>query len=106
MPKRKFTAAKLPEAEFQNMVLAYARKWGWHYYHTHDSRGSQRGFPDLVFCKAYPEAPDMFYAELKSEKGRVRKEQKFWMKMLAYNGNEVHLWRPADWDAITERLSR
>src|SRR5688572_19177552 len=39
------------ERAFQAQVVKYARLMGWTAYHTHDSRRSQAGFPDLVLVR-------------------------------------------------------
>ena len=36
------------EDQWQSAVIEYARLMGWLVYHTHDSRHSEKGFPDLV----------------------------------------------------------
>ena len=36
--------------------------------------------------------------------GAVRPEQRDWLDALEAAGQEVYLWRPRDWDAITETL--
>jgi hypothetical protein len=43
--------------------------------------------------------------ELKSEKGKVTPAQQHWLDLLgACPGLEVHVWRPSDWDGVTEIL--
>jgi hypothetical protein len=39
------------EAAFQRMIMDLARYNGWRVYHTHDSRRSEPGFPDLVIAR-------------------------------------------------------
>jgi hypothetical protein len=46
----------------------------------------------------------LLFCELKAETGAVRPEQRDWLESLEAAGQEVHLWRPRDWDAITETL--
>ena len=82
-------------------VLAAAVPAGWMAYHTHDSRRSEAGFPDLVLVKP----PVVVFVELKTNKGRTSKEQTQWLEQLGLCTDiEVHLWRPADWDEIEQRL--
>lgn len=89
------------EAQFQNAIVELARYNGWEVYHTHDSRRSDPGYPDLSLCKP----PRFIVAEVKTAKGRVRVEQKRWLVKLALcPGIETYLWRPQDWPAIVAAL--
>lgn len=91
------------EAEFQQQVLDLAQLGGWSAYHTHDSRRSQAGWPDLVLCRP----PELIFAELKSETGKVSPEQQQWVDDLNACGQEAVIWRPSDLaPIIIQRLSR
>lgn len=107
------------EAAFQQQVLQLAGFYGWLSYHTHDSRRSQPGFPDLVLVRG----PELLFVELKTDKGRVRPEQQVWLQALTViqsavcrirldsGGGELpaveaHLWRPKDFDELHARLAR
>ncbi|OYT69750.1 MAG: hypothetical protein CFK49_12130 [Armatimonadetes bacterium JP3_11] len=101
------------ERDFQARVVALARLTGWRVYHSrpaqygngrwHTPLQGDAGLPDLILCKP----PRLIFAELKSERGRVRAEQQAWLDALRQcNGVEVYLWRPSDWDAIVETLKR
>lgn len=118
------------EAAFQQQVLQLAAFYGWRSYHTHDSRRSQPGFPDLVLVRG----PDLIFAELKTDKGRIRPEQHEWLDALGAVGNaisdlaleaygatrlegfgpplpalpSVHafVWRPRDFDVLHAVLAR
>lgn len=120
--------ASLPETEvgFQQAVVELASLRGWLCYHTHDSRRSQAGFPDLTMVRG----PRLVFAELKSEKGRTSPAQRLWLDQLAavaeegrslaseWNGEhegtsyyterrspvEVYEWRPRDWTSIEATL--
>jgi len=90
------------EKEFQSLIVDYAELKQWLTYHTHDSRRSAPGFPDLVLVRP----PRLIFAEIKSAKGRVRPDQHIWLDTLSEVTNlEVFLWRPADWDAIQAVLA-
>ena len=92
----------MSEGEFQKQVLQLAELLGWLTYHTYDSRRSQAGFPDLVLVKS----GRIVFAELKSQKGRVRAAQQTWLDALMRNDHvETYLWRPDDWDAVVQVLS-
>ena len=39
------------EADFQAQVVKLALLLGWKVYHTHDSRRSREGFPDLILIR-------------------------------------------------------
>jgi hypothetical protein len=91
------------EAAFQQQVLNLAGFFGWDLtYHTHDSRRSHKGWPDLVLCRP----PELLVVELKAEKTRVTNDQLAWLAALDACGIETYLWRPADLPAIQARLSR
>ncbi len=90
------------EKQFQAQVIELAQLCGWRCYHTHDSRCSAPGFPDLVLARS----PRLVFAELKSEEGRIRPEQSAWLDALGRSTNaRACLWRPADWDDIQATLT-
>lgn len=93
--------ADCPEAAFQRAVIGHAVARGWEPYHTHDSRRSHAGFPDLVLCRP----PRLLLVELKAARGRVRPAQRKWLALLrAVPGVEVAVWRPGEWESILEVL--
>ena len=111
------------EAEFQVWVLERAQLAGWMCFHSYIShtapkgrkgiRRTNPGFPDLVLCKG----DSVIFAELKSQKGRVKSEQWDWLKILTgldkgettsvvnaeikYRGV---IWRPSDMTEIENIL--
>lgn len=91
------------EADWQRQVVELAGIGGWTSYHTHDSRRSARGFPDLVLVRP----PRLIFAELKGSDTQVTHEQHRWLRLLgACPGVEVHLWRPWDLDEVSSLLLR
>ena len=64
----------LPQTEkaFQFAVIQLARLNGWMVYHTHDSRRSEPGWPDLALCRP----PRLVLAKLKSDRGFLSSRQK------------------------------
>lgn len=83
----------LPESAFLAQVKALAQRLSWHCYHTHDSRRSDEGWPDLVLCNG----TRLIIAELKSATGTVTPAQTLWLDMLRHTGLvEVFCWRPKD----------
>ena len=52
------------EKEWQATVILTARTLGWTVYHTHDSRRSEPGFPDLVLARETL----LMFVELKTDK--------------------------------------
>lgn len=87
-------AARMSEDALQTQVLAIANVFGWLAYHTHDSRRSQKGFPDLVLVNTRQRR--ILFRELKSAKGKTTAEQKIWLAALASVGLDAGVWRPAD----------
>jgi len=82
------------EAQLLAAVRRLAQLRGWMTYHTHDSRRSEPGFPDLVMVSARQRR--VLYAELKTATGKTTAAQDQWIAALAAAGVEVYLWRPAD----------
>lgn len=89
------------ERDFQKRVTDLCRHLGLRYYHTHDSRRSPAGFPDLVIVGNW-----VIFAELKAEGGRVSKDQLAWIDDLELAGADAYLWRPSDLDLISRVLQR
>lgn len=91
------------EKAFQAAVITEAKRHGWRVYHTHDSRKSEAGFPDLVMVRG----ERCIFAELKREKGRPSAAQSNWLDDLrAVTTVKVELWRPSDWPEIVETLTQ
>lgn len=97
-------AAGMSEAVLQARVLAHARVLGWMAYHTHDSRRSQPGFPDLVLVSE--RQGRVLYRELKTERGRLSDAQRVWLRALTAAGQDAGVWRPMDLftDRVTQAL--
>jgi hypothetical protein len=95
-------ARSLSEAAWQQVVRDTALLMGWAAYHTHDSRRSDAGWPDLVLA-GHGRA---LFVELKSQRGRLRAEQLVWLRRLHAAGCEVAIWRPADHGLVLAVLGR
>jgi hypothetical protein len=112
------------EKQFQQAIIDLAHALGWLVYHTHDSRNSAPGFPDLVLAhrgestQTVPRNCRLVFAELKTQKGRTSLAQAEWLEALgvifarggAMIGQQsrtaVYLWRPSDWPEIERVLRR
>lgn len=93
----------LTEKDWQRQVIELAGMLGYRHYHTHDSRRSPHGFPDLVFVS--PLRGRVIFAELKSERGKPSAEQEAWLRDLERAGAEAYLWRPGDLDEVGRVLA-
>ena len=104
MTRRALNAAgELLEDAWQRQVIGLASFYGWRTYHTHDSRRSQRGYPDLTLIRP----PELIFAELKTRTGRISPEQAAWLADLEQiPGVDTYIWRPADFDDVHARLAR
>jgi hypothetical protein len=91
-----------PESVLQNQVERLAALYGWRPYHTHDSRHSPPGFPDLVLVRG----TRLIFAELKTQRGRLTLAQSEWLEDLRETWAEVYVWRPADLPIIAAILRR
>jgi hypothetical protein len=85
---------RLTEAQLQALIFAMCRTLRLYVYHTRDSRGSVRGFPDLVII-----GRRVLWRELKGWKptSRPTREQAKVLNDLRRAGQDAGLWRPADW---------
>ncbi len=93
---------RLTEAEFQQMITDRAKLFGWLVYHTHDSRRSAPGFPDLVMSRR----GRVIFVEVKSQKGKVSDAQQCWLDSLSRNPNlEVYVWRPMHFPTVESVLA-
>ena len=92
----------ITEKAFQAQIVQLALLTGWKVYHTHDSRRSEPGFPDLVLVRPR----QVIFLEVKTAKGRISKAQEEWMQLLRTTGNIAAIVRPADWDFIKDTLTR
>lgn len=94
-------AKAMTELEFQAHVVALAVQLGWWTYHTHDSRRSEPGFPDLTMVRG----TRLVFAELKRESGRVTPAQRRVHVLLEGAGHLVRVWRPSDWPIVVATLN-
>jgi hypothetical protein len=123
------SAASMTEKQFQDKVVAYAILNGWLVHHVKPGmtgRGQwltnvqgHTGFPDLVLAHPGrwdnnpprgPVRPQVIFAELKAENGRLSDNQKKWYVTLGeiklWNHDLlVELWRPSDWPRVEALLS-
>ena len=92
----------IEESELQATIRQGALRHGWLYYHTHDSRGSDSGFPDTVLAR--PGA--LIFAELKNATRKATQAQLVWLDILGKSvpGVEAYLWRPRDLATALARL--
>lgn len=103
---------EITEKQFQQQITDYAKLRAWDVFHTYDSRRSAPGFPDLAMARARGDGrgDELVFAELKSERGRLRPEQRHWIEKLSRiedaSGGvvRVFVWRPSDWPEIEEVL--
>ncbi len=93
----------MTERQLQAAIVDTARLLGWRAYHTHDSRRSEPGYPDLTLVRGRR----LIFAELKTAKGRVAPGQQTWLDELSNARAETYLWRPDDWTSgEVERVLR
>lgn len=91
----------MDETQFRAELLKLAGMLGWLCYFTYRSKRSPKGYPDLTLCRER-----VIFAELKSDTGRHRYDQKRWLEALRKAKQEVYTWRPRDLQEIANILSR
>jgi hypothetical protein len=84
------------EADLHGLIVEAAGWLNWWVYHTHDSRRSQPGWPDLVLV--HRDTGHVLFRELKSERGRLTAEQREVLGYLALR-HDAGVWRPSDWSS-------
>ena len=95
MPSSTAFIPKLTEAQFQQQVIDLAKLHGYTLiYHTHYSRRSQPGFPDLVLVSEH--RGRALFRELKTDAGRVSPAQFSWISGMILAKLNVGVWRPSD----------
>lgn len=77
-PQALADASLTTEAAFQVRIVRLATDHGWRVYHTHDSRRSEPGFPDLVLVRP----PRVLFVELKVGRRQLTPDQQRWMRLL------------------------
>jgi hypothetical protein len=95
---------KLTERRFQQQVVELATLLGWRHYHTHDSRRSPSGFPDLVLVRARHPHPRVVFLELKADRTPVTDAQRAWITELRACDQEAYVFRPRHWEALEKIL--
>jgi hypothetical protein len=85
-------AKVMPEKDLLASVREMAEMLGYLIYHTHDSRRSESGWPDVAIVGH----GRFLVRELKRQSGVVTPDQKAWLAALAEAGVDGGIWRPAD----------
>lgn len=97
----------MTEKQWMQLVIDAARLLNWCVYHTHDSRRSEPGWPDLVAIRKAPmiaQPSTIIVAELKTERGRLTPAQRHWLDLFESCGIRAYVWRPSQWDEVEATL--
>lgn len=90
------------EAGLQRAIEEMADALGWWTWHDRDSRKNVAGLPDLLLI--HPDHGTLWF-ELKTMKGRIRKEQVGVMDLMRTAGERVYLIRPCHMDTVEVLLN-
>jgi hypothetical protein len=103
----------ITEAEFKNVVISIAKRYGWLIHHdlpAQNSRGKwathiqgDAGFPDLLMV--HPVSGKILAVELKAEKGKLSPLQKRWLMAFDVSATFNSVWKPSDMEYILYTLS-
>ena len=97
------------ERDFGKQVEDLLDLFGWRWCHFRPARTEQgwrtaisgyEGFPDYIAARGNR----LLIAEIKSDKGKLTDQQRHWLDALWECGQEVYLWRPADFEEIARVL--
>lgn len=101
-------ARGMTEKQFQRMIVDLAAYLGYMHYHTHDSRRSVAGFPDLVLirpaCAGRPAR--LLIVELKVGSNKPTPAQRLWLSAFAACGIQTYVWYPHAWEEIVGILKQ
>ena len=107
------TDPKMTEAEFKNVVISVAKRYGWLIHHDLPAMNSggrwathvqgDAGFPDLLLI--HPTGAKILALELKSEKGRTSPLQKRWLMAFEQAGVYATVMKPSDMEYVLYLLS-
>lgn len=89
------------EAALQAFVVKQARSKGYLAYHTHNSKHSDKGFPDCVILGG----GRLIVAELKVRKGWPNPAQRLYLDAFVEARAETYLWLDGDGQAILNVLN-
>jgi len=92
---------RLSEKKFMAMVIEFAKVHRWLVYHTHDSRRSMAGFPDLLLIRP----PVVIVAELKIGTKKPTAAQNLWLNLFEEADVPAYVWRETDWAEIESVLA-
>jgi len=92
---------QITEKRWREAIVRFALFHRWDVYWTWRSDNSPSGFPDLVLVRG----DRCLFVELKSEQGKLTKNQQHWAEVLSRCGSvEYFKWRPSDEDLVWELL--
>ena len=93
------STATVTERSLQAAVTDLLDLLGIAWYHTYDSRRSNKGWPDLAIC-----GRKFMLRELKNANGELTHDQVRWGQRLQAAGVDWAVWRPADlWSGRIQR---
>lgn len=85
---------RVSERQLMDALIEAARWRGWLVYHTHDSRHSTAGFPDLVMLRG----DRCVVVECKAAHGKLSKAQQAWHLAFLAAGIPAYVIHPSDQD--------
>lgn len=95
-------APPVSEKVFMDAVVRLAKEAGYLVYHTHTSKRSPEGFPDLICARA---GSPLLAIETKTDTGQVTLAQEAWLTALgACTGVVADIWLPKDLEEICRQL--
>ena len=77
------------EKDLQRKVVKWARERGFPLWHDRSRGKNQAGWPDVILIMP----GEVFFIELKSVSGKLRKEQKELKLQFKFLGHEIHVVR-------------
>jgi hypothetical protein len=87
-------AAAMSEDRGPDSLDAHVRRLmkdlGLRGFHAHDARRSEKGYPDWTIAGP----GGQLWRELKTQRGRLTREQQEWLDLLAAGGGDAGVWRP------------